>query len=112
MYSSCLEKIRRETMKNVRFILAIHCFFLTILYSQGAIEGKITDENGTAISGANVYVINSDIGSISDIDGNYSLSSVPEGESVLVVDFIGYEKPIMNKQLKKNSVHFYSLYLL
>ena len=79
-------------MKKIRFLFAIACFTFTILFSQGSVEGKITDETGVAISGANIYIKSSDIGSISDSDGNYKLNSLPQGESVLVVDFIGYKK--------------------
>jgi len=79
-------------MKNIRnSTLLINLFFVT-LYSQGSIEGKITDESGTPVSGANVYIQNTDIGSISDSEGNYNLTSVPLGEGVLIIDFIGYEK--------------------
>ena len=76
----------------VRYIIKVTCFSLTILYSQGSVEGKISDETGSAISGANVYIGGSDIGSISGDDGSYKLTALPEGELVLVVDFIGYEK--------------------
>ena len=79
-------------MKKIKFLSAITCFTFTILFSQGSVKGKITDETGVAISGANIYIKSSDIGSISDSDGNYTLNSVPQGESVLVVDFIGYER--------------------
>ena len=79
-------------MKNIRnSTLLINLFFVT-LYSQGSIEGKITDESGTPVSGANVYIQNTDIGSISDSEGNYNLTSVPLGEGVLIIDFIGYKK--------------------
>ena len=61
-------------MKKIKFLSAIACFTFTILFSQGSVKGKITDETGGAISGANIYIKSSDIGSISDSDGNYTLN--------------------------------------
>ncbi|MBT4662680.1 MAG: hypothetical protein HOK52_12900, partial [Candidatus Marinimicrobia bacterium] len=75
-------------MKKGRFLILITILFVTSIYSQGTIEGSITDETGSAISGANVYIGGSDIGSISGDDGSYKLTALPEGELVLVVDFI------------------------
>ena len=79
-------------MKIIRLLTITINLLFAVLYSQGTVEGKIIDETGVAISGANIYIKSSDIGSISDSDGNYKLDSLPQGESVLVVDFIGYKK--------------------
>ena len=57
--------------------------------SNRPISGKIVDENGEAIIGANVTVVgNSTIGTVTDIDGNFSLL-VPEN-AVLRITYIGY----------------------
>ena len=79
-------------MKIIRLLTITINLLFAVLYSQGTVEGKIIDETGVAISGANIYIKSSDIGSISDSDGNYKLDSLPQGESVLVVNFIGYKK--------------------
>lgn len=52
------------------------------------LTGKIVDANGEAIIGANVLVKNSTTGTISDIDGNYSLE-IAEGD-ILQISYIGY----------------------
>lgn len=53
------------------------------------VTGQVFDENGETIPGANVTVKgNSSVGTVTDMDGNFSLN-VPKG-SVLVVSFIGY----------------------
>ncbi len=52
------------------------------------ITGKITDVDGIPLIGVNIQVKNSDIGTISDLDGIFSLDC-PSG-SVLVVTYIGY----------------------
>jgi TonB-linked SusC/RagA family outer membrane protein len=53
------------------------------------ISGKVTDENGESLPGATVTVAGTTTGTVTDLDGRYSLT-VPEN-SVLVFSFIGYE---------------------
>lgn len=52
------------------------------------LTGKIVDTTGEAIIGANVLVKNSTTGTISDMDGNYSLE-ITEGD-ILQVSYIGF----------------------
>ena len=49
--------------------------------------GLVTDENGEPISGASVSLKGSTVGTITDIDGKYTIS-VPTTKSVLVYSFI------------------------
>ncbi len=63
------------------------------------VKGKITDENGEGIPGATVVVKGTTLGTTTDVNGNFSLS-VPDGNSTLVVSFIGYktqEIPVNNR---------------
>lgn len=53
------------------------------------ITGKVTDEKGEPIPGATVSVPGTNIGTATDIDGNYSLKV--SDNSRLVFSFIGYE---------------------
>ncbi len=57
---------------------------------QNIITGKITSENGDPLIGATVVVKGTTIGTITDIDGSYSLSNIPSGDVTLVFSFIGY----------------------
>ena len=62
------------------------------------VTGTVTDERGELIIGANVMVKGSNSGTITDIDGKFSLE-VPEG-AVLQISYIGYlsqEIPVGNK---------------
>ena len=52
------------------------------------IKGQVTDKNGIPVIGANILVKGSNLGCITDIDGNYSLK-VP-AKSTIVVSYIGY----------------------
>ncbi|SEJ51917.1 TonB-linked outer membrane protein, SusC/RagA family [Cyclobacterium xiamenense] len=53
------------------------------------ITGRIVDEQGQPVPGATVLIEGSSTGTVSDIDGNFSIEAA-EG-SVLLVSFIGYE---------------------
>mgnify|MGYP002619933685 CR=1 FL=1 len=53
------------------------------------INGKITDENGAPLAGATIRVKGTDRVTASDINGNFSLTGVPDG-AVLVITYVGY----------------------
>ena len=55
---------------------------------QKSVSGKITDSSGIPLPGATIMVKGTTNGTISDIDGNYTLLNVPVN-SVLVYSFIG-----------------------
>ena len=55
------------------------------------IEGQVVDPAGEAIIGANVVVQGTTLGSITDFDGNFTITNAPT-KGTLVVSFIGYEK--------------------
>ncbi|HRZ96170.1 MAG TPA: TonB-dependent receptor [Paludibacter sp.] len=55
---------------------------------QVSVSGKIVDDKKEAIIGASVLVVGTSIGTISDIDGNFSLKA-PNG-STLSVSYIGF----------------------
>lgn len=52
------------------------------------VTGRIVDNNGEAIIGANVVVKGTTNGTVTDIDGNFSIEADPK--SVLNISYIGY----------------------
>lgn len=52
------------------------------------ITGTVTDQNGEPLTGVTIQIKGTNIGTITDADGKYSLSSVPEN-AVLVFSFVG-----------------------
>jgi TonB-dependent starch-binding outer membrane protein SusC len=53
------------------------------------VKGRVTSEQGEGLPGVSVAVKGTTIGTVTDVDGNYSLT-VPDANSVLVFSFIGY----------------------
>ena len=79
------------------------CFFLgisTLLFSQVSINGRVTDESGVGLPGANIVVKGTTIGSVTNSDGDYQINVTDASSDVLVVSFIGYspiEIPVQNR---------------
>ena len=56
---------------------------------QAKITGTITDENGSPFPGVYILVEGTTIGTISDVNGKFTLD-LPDPNAVLVVSFVGY----------------------
>ncbi|MCX7637828.1 MAG: SusC/RagA family TonB-linked outer membrane protein, partial [Cyclobacteriaceae bacterium] len=65
------------------------------------VKGRVVDANdGTSLPGVNILVKGTSIGSVTNADGQFSIS-VPSSESVLVVSFVGYkslEVPVQGRE--------------
>lgn len=73
----------------------------TLSSKHGNVSGRVVDENGEPLPGVTVLVMGTNIGSITDIGGNYSLT-LPNGATDLKFSFIGYETqtlPITSEQI-------------
>ncbi len=64
------------------------------------IRGKVTDQNGNALTGATVSIDNSLLGEHTDADGNFSISGLKDGNFTLRFSFIGYETHVEKLLLK------------
>ena len=56
----------------------------------GKIQGKITDENNTALPGASVFISALSIGTVSDLNGIFELSDITPGEFSISATMVGY----------------------
>ena len=57
--------------------------------AQETISGTITDENGVPLPGATIVVVETNDGTTTDFDGNYSINA-SEGQTILL-SYVGYE---------------------
>ena len=74
------------------------------------VTGKVTGEDGSALPGVTVAVKGTTNGTITDIDGNYSLKELPSN-ATLVFSFVGMEMQeipvtgsVINVVLKETSI--------
>lgn len=76
----------------MKAIITLLLFFICqFSFSQYAISGKITDEKGKAIAGANVFIDGTYDGDSSDEKGNFSFETTTKGQQTLMISFITYE---------------------
>jgi len=88
---SMMKGLASVVMTLVGFFL-----FAGIGFAQGGavVSGTVTDEFGEPLIGASVFVEgNSTVGTITDLDGNYTLT-VPEGSTALIFSYIGMKDQI------------------
>ena len=69
-------------------------FFTVIVqaFSQGVIRGKVTNPiNNEPVSFANILILGTDLGAVSDEDGMYQISDVTPGLYNIRVSFVGFK---------------------
>ncbi len=75
--------------------LFIFCFFALLFSTSGqaqdaSIKGKIIDENGLPIPGANIQIKGTLKSTASDLDGNFQIAA--SSDAILIFTYIGYTK--------------------
>ncbi len=78
-----------KTLISSIAILIIYAL-LTAAGEPMVITGKVTDDQGTPVSGVNVLVKKTSRSTITDINGTYRLTVMPE-DKILVFSCVGYE---------------------
>ncbi len=77
-------------MKRWMYTLAMFVLFTGTILAQRTISGNVSSNEGEPLIGATVQVKGTTIGTITDLEGNYTMS-VPAGNDVLVVSYTGYQ---------------------
>jgi outer membrane receptor protein involved in Fe transport len=74
------------------FIIILILFFCSdILSGQGTLRGKVTDENGEPLIGATIVIKAKALtGTVTDLNGNYSLRITEPAQQHIEVSYIGY----------------------
>ena len=70
--------------------------FCVISYAQTTINGRVTDQNGQPLTGANVIVDGTSSGAVTDFDGNYSFTSDSEGSVTVTASMVGFQSSSQN----------------
>lgn len=72
------------------FMLVLSSFMYVANAQQRNVQGMVTDPNGEPIIGASVVVKGTTNGTITDFDGKFTLSNVPE-KGIITITYIGYK---------------------
>lgn len=118
--------VQKNNMKQYIVTLMFLCFTCFFAYSQqnlngtkdtitktsdrGVLSGKITDaQSGTALSGANVFIHDINLGVVSGNDGNFKTASVPSGSYLVEVSFVGHKSVSENIFINGDTKHDFKL---
>lgn len=98
IYGVLLVKLKPKAMKKL-FTLTTFLLSLCVVHAQtGEIKGKVFDEESKqTLPGANVYVevAGNMVGTMTDVDGRFTLKPLPPGIYNLHASFMGYQKYIL-----------------
>ncbi len=92
-----IQNVLDQALKNTALTYSISDRHVTILNKEAraqqqsrTISGVVTDQNGETIIGANIVIKNTGQGTVTDMDGKYSLS-VPSDNAILVFTYVGFQ---------------------
>lgn len=96
-----------------KLMLLMTCLFIGIGLVNAQVSkvtGTVTShEDGLPVVGASVLVKGTQVGTVTDIDGNFTITNVPSSAGTLVVSFIGMQtqevaiKPVVNVVLHSDT---------
>ena len=89
-----------------KFILVLVCLFSIQAWAQEReISGEIFDTDGIPLPGVNVFIENTSTGTVSNFDGEFSLSIPDENSTVLVFSSLGFKE----QKLSVGSKDYFSI---
>jgi iron complex outermembrane receptor protein len=83
-------KKQKDTFRQIFMLLVSISIGIGVFAQNKTVSGVISAEDGEAIIGASVLIKGASTGTITDIDGKFSVAETPEN-AVFVISYIGYE---------------------
>ncbi len=74
--------------------------------NKSALKGRVLDENGLALPGASVFIDSLQIGTTTDLNGNYIFLNLPSGKAEIKVTYLGYQTMTKGIDLQENETEF------
>jgi hypothetical protein len=104
-----MKSVYQRDLKIMQYKLLTILFLLSIssnLFSQVLLSGKITDQNNISIPATNVFIKGTYIGTVSNRDGNFSIS-IPQkhSQATLCISNIGYQNQEISTGNIKSPLH-------
>uniref|UniRef100_UPI00404AC28D carboxypeptidase-like regulatory domain-containing protein n=1 Tax=Flavobacterium sp. TaxID=239 RepID=UPI00404AC28D len=81
-------------------------FFCSITYSQTKISGSVVDDNSQPIPGANIIVVGTSTGTITDFDGRFTLTVNQNPPFSVQASSIGFETVISKVTTNNQTLNF------
>ncbi len=88
-------------MRKLTFVVS--CLLISIFscFAQTTITGTVIDDTGETVIGASIMVEGTTVGTVTDFDGNFSLS-VPDGAKHVIVSYVGMKSQTLPIQKVMN----------
>ncbi len=96
---------------RVLFFLCLSC---SAAFAQptGAIGGRVVDDLGDPLPGANVVLQGTQLRTATDIDGNFTITGIPLGQYEVAVSFVGYTTPAIAVDLSLRQTRWLNVELV
>ena len=93
-------------------ILSLLVLVSVLAFSQSTIKGFVYDkQSGEPVIFTNVFLHKTSYGAVTDVNGYYSISGLPEGEYSLMVTSLGYDSLKVKVNLNKDQIVSRKLFL-
>ncbi len=88
--SGAARNTRTPLPLSLGLLLGLLAFAPAVAAQTGTVTGRVADERGAGISGAQVFLVRPAIGTQTGTDGNYTLRGVPAGTHIVGVRMLGF----------------------
>lgn len=82
-------------MKQLRTMLLWFCALLFVAANAQAqnatLSGTLTDENKEGLIGASILIVGTSLGTVTDFEGNFTITEIPPGTYPVKFSYIGYK---------------------
>lgn len=83
--------IKSSTKLRAAAFFTMLLFVPTLIMAQGSIRGSVTDRlSGDELPGVNIILVDTQIGTSTNADGQFELSNVPAGAYMIEARYLGY----------------------
>jgi len=87
--------------KILNIFILLSC---VVTFAQSTVKGKVTDNNGQPLPGANVIIIGTSSGAISDFDGNYIIKTDQNPPFSIQISSVGFETATKDVTTKTQTI--------
>lgn len=81
-------------MRKIYILFFLLGSIFSVTYAQLSIRGNITDASKVPLIGVSIALKGTNIGAVTDMDGNYTINANPSG--ILIVSYVGYKTQEIN----------------
>jgi len=87
----------------ISLVVALSSYAEVTAVSQTSLQGKITDQNGEPVIGANIYLQELKTGAVTDNNGNYQIDNLPRRAVLIQISSLGYKMILENIDLSSTT---------